>query len=135
VQLFQLKVETLEASRLTKPLNGRGDRGPVYSPDGTQVAFYSDRNGNQDLYLLSLASGYVQQLAASPQSDTEPSFAPDGSALVFVSTRSGSTALGHEPAQRDRQEPGDPADLTSSTRLTRAGGERPRPRRSTRPPP
>jgi Tol biopolymer transport system component len=92
-QLFQLKVETLEASRLTKPLNGRGDRGPVYSPDGTQVAFYSDRNGNQDLYLLTLASGYVQQLAASPQSDTEPSFAPDGSALVFVSTRSGSTQL------------------------------------------
>ena len=92
-QLFQVKVDTLETYRLTKPVYGRGDRGPVYSPSGTQLAFYSDRNGNQDLYLLTLATGYVQQLTASPQSDAEPSFAPDGSALVFVSTRTGSTEL------------------------------------------
>ena len=92
-ELFQLRIETLEAFRLTKTISGRGDRGAVYSPDGTQVAFYSDRSGNQDVYLLTLGSGYAQQLTTSPKNDAEPSFAPDGTALVFVSNRSGATEL------------------------------------------
>jgi Tol biopolymer transport system component len=97
-ELYQLNVGTQptsttgSATRLTKVAGGRGDRGPVYSPDGSSIAFYSDRSGNQDVYLLS-RGGTPQRVTTSPKSDTEPSFSPDGTALVFVSDRTGATEL------------------------------------------
>jgi TolB protein len=91
-ELFQLSVSTGWAARLTSAFSGAGDRGGVYSPDGGSIAFYSDRAGNQDVYLLPLG-GKAQQLTTSLKRDVEPSFAPDGSALVFVSNRSGATEL------------------------------------------
>lgn len=93
-ELFQLRLDQpgTASARLTRTFSGLGDRGPVYSPDGSSIAFYSDRSGNQDLYLLSLG-GKALQMTASPKADTEPAFSPDGSALVFVSNRTGATEL------------------------------------------
>jgi Tol biopolymer transport system component len=38
-----------------------GDR-PLYSPDGSQLAFVSYRNGSADIYVLTLATGSLAQL-------------------------------------------------------------------------
>ena len=42
------------AVQLTKPWAGVGDRGAAFSPEGNQIAFYSDRAGNNDLYMVNL---------------------------------------------------------------------------------
>ena len=92
-ELFQLKVASLVAARLTRADSGQGDRGAVYSPNGNDIAFHSDRAGNDDVYVLHLAGSYLQRVTNSLKPDKEPSYAPDGSALAFVSARSGATEI------------------------------------------
>src|SRR3712207_50915 len=67
------------------------DYNPAVSPDGTKVAFVSDRDGNPDLYLLNIGS------TAEPTRLTDtigcinqhPSWTADGTALVFESNCQG----------------------------------------------
>ena len=89
--LYLVKPETREVARLTATSRGLGDRGAVFSPDGTRVAFFSDRAGNNDIYVRNLSARYVAQITTSPYSDTDPTWGPDSQALTFVSTRSGAT--------------------------------------------
>ena len=92
-ELFLLKTATGQTGRLTSTTRGLGDRGPVFSPTGADIAFYSDRKGNNDVYVLHLGANRVEQLTTWASSETEPSYAPDNSALVFVSNHSGATEL------------------------------------------
>jgi Tol biopolymer transport system component len=112
-ELYQLKLGSTLPSRLTRTIRGQGDVAPSYSPDGTQIAFSSDRAGNSDVYLLDLAARSVTQLTTSTKSDTQPSFAPDGSAVVFVSTRSGATELWAQSLATFTPGPPEPIQLTS----------------------
>jgi Tol biopolymer transport system component len=92
-QLYLLKLQSGGIGRLTKASSGHGDRGPVWSPNGSQIAFYSDRAGNQDVYILDLAGSTVQQVTSNPKSDTEPVWTNGGTSIAYVSTRTGSTEL------------------------------------------
>ncbi len=61
------------------------DVAPALSPDGKQLAFASNRNGQWDLHLLDLGSGEISQLTASLAFDSSPSFSPDGLWLAYES--------------------------------------------------
>jgi Tol biopolymer transport system component len=65
------------------------DRQPVVTPDGERVIFSSGRNGNLDLWSLSLASGAATPLTDDPADDWDPGFTADGK-LLWSSNRSGS---------------------------------------------
>ena len=92
--LYQLKLgSTASPARLTKAESGAGDVSPVYSPDGKQIAFSSDRAGQSDVYVLDLAGFALTQVTRTKHRDVQPSYAPDGTALVYVSNRSGATEL------------------------------------------
>ena len=42
--------------------NPATERKPIYSPDGSKLAFVSTRTGNGDIYVLSLVSGDLQRI-------------------------------------------------------------------------
>jgi Tol biopolymer transport system component len=66
-----------------------GDRSPVFSPDGTKVAFWAwDRNYRATLWIADVDGGGLKQLTAVGL-DMAPQWSPDGSAIVFESTRAG----------------------------------------------
>ena len=67
--------------------NSRG----AWSPDGTRIAFNSDRGGAMNLWLWS--AGKVHQLTRGAGGDFQPSWSPDARELVFFSGRAGSTDL------------------------------------------
>ncbi len=59
------------------------------SPDGAWLALDSDREGNQDIYRLSVATGDLVQLTSDSRDDFLPSWSPDGQWLAFHSIRDG----------------------------------------------
>lgn len=59
------------------------DMMPVFSPDGTKIAFCSNRTGNWDIYIMDLTGGQPVQITNDPADDFHPSFSPDGSKLVY----------------------------------------------------
>ncbi len=59
------------------------DINPALSPDGTRLAFASNRSGVWDIYLLNLISGELQRFTDSKQYEAHPSWSPDGNWLAF----------------------------------------------------
>ena len=56
---------------------------PVWSPDGKQMAFASDRNGNFDIYLVSAEGGVAKRITTNSASETPLTFSPDGKEIYF----------------------------------------------------
>ena len=56
---------------------------PVWSPDGKQIAFASDRNGNFDVYLVSAEGGVPTRVTTNSASETPLAFSPDGKEIYF----------------------------------------------------
>jgi len=65
------------------------DLRPVWSPDGTRIAFYSDRSDNRDIWVMNADGSDQKQLTTDPADDARPAWSPDGKRLAFDSDRSG----------------------------------------------
>jgi len=57
------------------------------SPDGKQIAFARNLDGNYDLWLQNMDGSGLTQLTSQTYGDFEPAFSPDGKQLAFVSNR------------------------------------------------
>jgi Tol biopolymer transport system component len=64
------------------------DRQPVYSPDGTRVAFSSNRGGGMNLWVVSTATGNLRRVTDA-DINWDPAFTRDGKSLVWSSNRGG----------------------------------------------
>src|ERR1041384_2957529 len=81
--LFAYIPNKLSFTRLTS--GNWDDITPSPSPDGTKIAFASNRSGYWDLYTMNLATGEVKQLTDTPDYESSPTYSPDGSFLAFES--------------------------------------------------
>jgi len=61
--------------------------GPMFSPDGTLVAYTGDYDGNQDVYVVAAAGGEPRRLTSHPDVDVVLGWTPDGKRILFRSTR------------------------------------------------
>ena len=57
---------------------------PVWSPDGKQIAFASDRNGNFDVYIVPANGGTATRLTSNSASEIPDRFTPDGKYVIFT---------------------------------------------------
>jgi Tol biopolymer transport system component len=74
---------------------------PAWSPDGSQIAFTSDRGGNDDIYVMNSNGGNLRQLTSDPfaalffnwgnAADFAPAWSPNGKQIAFVSGRNNSS--------------------------------------------
>lgn len=56
---------------------------PVWSPDGRQIAFASDREGNFDIFVMPADGGAAKQLTTNSATETPWAFSPDGKSVYF----------------------------------------------------
>ena len=60
---------------------------PVFSPDGSKVAFASDRHGNYDVHVIDLSTGTTRRLTFHSANDLPTAFSADGERVLFRSSR------------------------------------------------
>lgn len=63
------------------------DERPVWSPDGSWIAFASNRNGNRDVYLVPVEGGATRRLTWHPGDDVPCDWTPDGKYLLLRLSR------------------------------------------------
>ncbi len=81
--IYIKKVDGTAVTQLTTdPAN---DVMPAISPDGTKIAFASDRTGSWDIYLMDIDGGQAVQVTNDRFQNLHPSFSPDGSRLIYCS--------------------------------------------------
>jgi tricorn protease len=74
-----------EARLLTSGEGTKTD--PVFSPDGSMIAFSGDYDGNVDVYVMPSEGGVPRRLTHHPAVDEVVGWAPDGKSVLFRSTR------------------------------------------------
>src|SRR5579884_3486448 len=60
---------------------------PVFSPDGTQIAFTGEYDGNVDVFVMPAAGGTPKRLTYHPAEDRVVGWTPDGKRILFASQR------------------------------------------------
>jgi len=78
-----------DARRLTTGIGLEID--PYYSPDGTQIAFTGEYDGNTDVYVIPSAGGVPKRLTYHPSEDVVSGWTPDGKSVMFASSRNSSS--------------------------------------------
>jgi Tol biopolymer transport system component len=68
----------------------REDSRGSWSPDSRMVAFNSDRAGDMNIWLFTIADSSTRQLTIGHGGDFQPSWSPDENKVAFFSSRSGS---------------------------------------------
>ncbi|HEY2783571.1 MAG TPA: PDZ domain-containing protein [Fimbriiglobus sp.] len=59
----------------------------VFSPDGEQIAFAGEYEGNLDVYVVPTAGGVPRRLTYHPDPDVPVGWTPDGKSILFRSPR------------------------------------------------
>jgi Tol biopolymer transport system component len=81
-----LYVMSIDGSGLRKLTDDPAkDRGPVWSPDGRQVAFYSDRSGRYAIWTIDRDGGNLRQRTPNTDMALVPIWSPDGRSIVYAS--------------------------------------------------
>lgn len=60
------------------------DVSPSWSPDGTQIAFVSDRDGKADIWLLDVGNEQAQRVSDLDKPPSSPIWSPDGKQLAYL---------------------------------------------------
>lgn len=87
-ELFLASVQDGIISRLTSFEAGHM-RDPVWSPDGSRIAFASDIDGDYDIYLINVEGGDARAITHNDAQDNDPSWSPAGAYIAFASDESG----------------------------------------------
>jgi Tol biopolymer transport system component len=106
-----LSIETGRKQKLTLPnVNGQGDFGPKYSPNGNQIAFLKSlSSGVVELYTIPSNGGKEKRLTFDNLVVGSEAWTKDGQEIVFSSNRGGNTTMWRIP-----WEGGTPTPVTSS---------------------
>lgn len=84
--IYRMDIEAAEPLNLTNT-PGIDDDEPVWSPDGTRIAFSARQDENSDILVMDANGLNVVQLTQNEANDSSPTWSPDGSRIAFASNR------------------------------------------------
>ena len=88
--LWVVDAKTGDAKQITEG-NDWNDTDPQWSPDGTRIAFVSNRSGkeyddnrNTDVWVVSATGGSLTKISDHDEADSSPRWSPDGRTIAFT---------------------------------------------------
>ncbi|WP_026673885.1 S9 family peptidase [Alkalihalobacterium bogoriense] len=94
-----LYIQCLHSGKLTQWTFGKvRDHSPRWSPDGSSIAFISNRSGKPQVWLIQTSGGEAQQVTFCKNGVSNPLWSPDGSQLAIQ------TSLKIEESIEDKEE-------------------------------
>src|SRR5260370_1025640 len=72
---------------------------PRWSPDAGRIAFYSDAEGEFDIWLINAGGGKPKRMTTDPATDGNPSWSRGGRWIYFDSFRTGEQPLWEMPGE------------------------------------
>ena len=91
MKIWTMKPDSTEPTQLTQP-SGYNDIDPVWTPDGTQIVYASDRGvasgkQNYDIWIMNADGSNPKQLTTNGSRDDKPIVSQDGKTIYFRSNR------------------------------------------------
>jgi TolB protein len=82
-QIWTMSSTGTNLTQITNELHNHGD--PMWSPDGTKIAFGSDRAGPVNVFIMNADGSDIQQLTqfSSPYEGGDTGWSPDGKYIAF----------------------------------------------------
>lgn len=84
-----LHIVSVADGTVTDLTQGQGGSDAEWSPDGSRIAFETDRDGNDEIYAMDPDGSAVTNLTQHAASDGNAHWSPDGTRIVFDSDRAG----------------------------------------------
>lgn len=94
-ELYLMSPQGTNQTRITQN-TGVADEAPAWSPDGTRIAFVTDREGSYDIAILTSigVENIVTVIEGEGRSqDRNPAWSPDGTRIAFNSNRDGNDEI------------------------------------------
>ena len=114
--LYLLPIEGGNATRITE--GPAWDNQPRFSPDGEHIAFVSDRDGTDNLWLVSVGGSSLRPVTEETKSVFgAPAFSPDGN---YIAARRGETTLDFKELWLVHKYGGEGIQLTEAEGPTRS---------------
>ena len=94
LEIFLMEIGSDHDPRLRRLTNdNEDDSSPAWSPDGTMIAFTSNRDGNYEIYVMKPNGNKLTNLTNNPADDgfawPAQTWSPDGKRIAFTSNRGG----------------------------------------------
>ncbi len=85
--IYAMDADGTQRRNLTQ--HPESDTSPVWSPDGSQIAFVSTRHDghSKDVFAMNADGTNVRNLTRLPTLDMQPDWSPDGTRIAFTSVR------------------------------------------------
>jgi len=80
-------ISNRDGGNLRRLTSGGHEGKPVFSPDGSQVAFTGEYDGNRSVYVVPAGGGNPRRLTYHPADGDAVGWTPDGKRIVFASMR------------------------------------------------
>jgi len=85
-QYSEICIADIDGSNIIKLTNNNAeDWHPEISPDGKEIAFMSDRDGNHEIYSMNIDGSNQKRLTSNDVRDSTPTWSPDGSQIMYTS--------------------------------------------------
>ena len=84
IELFVAPADDIAAARQVTEFGGTISS-PTWAPNGVQLAFVSDFDGDEDIWTITDDGLNASKLTDNEASDRDPAWSPDGETIVFIS--------------------------------------------------
>jgi TolB protein len=86
----------IQTGQRTMPASGNPERQnylAAWSPDGSKLAFTTNRDGNPEIYVMNKDGSGLRRMTNNPAIDVSPTWSPTGNQLAWVSDRTGNPKI------------------------------------------